>query len=604
MLTACSAEIEEIRNELRGCIAARERDFLTLGTELGDISSGAMQLATESQNLITATADNLLDTAAEKLGEHLATMQSVCASTDNSDIELLHSIQTSLRSLLELIANYARITKTLQMLGVSTRIESARLGSDGKGFSTLADDVEKLALKIVEYSTSIRGYVESLHVSSAEAQEQLHQMHDMQMLCEKTLFVSVNSNLEELRTYAEFSRAVSEQITGMTTELNTRVGGVVAGMQVHDIVRQQVEHVEEHLGEVLDYSSLHANSVDEDILLYSIGEVGSLQAAQLTAARKSFYSAVETLKSDLRATGGIVLNIAEAASSSQSQQQRNDAGAMHTSDGVSKDIIATISQGITEISQHIAMLAEQGEGIGDVIGKVVSTVMELSAFLEDIEEVGAEIGLIAMNASIRAAHTGEKGRALGVLASAIQHLSRDAGEQTEAISKALSDVGEMAEKLKNMATGYFNAERAESMTQDLSEQLAHLEEAAGDSANLVEQIHNSAASLADTIECEANSITVHEDISTTLQQAEQTLLKAVEKARSHVENADGIRLPDELQALLSRYTMERERLVHRSILGGETEDSGDIDLFAVEDDSLEAITDAFEDEFGDNIELF
>jgi methyl-accepting chemotaxis protein len=36
------------------------------------------------------------------------------------------------------------------MLGISTRIESARLGDQGLGFSTLADDVEALAGKIVQ----------------------------------------------------------------------------------------------------------------------------------------------------------------------------------------------------------------------------------------------------------------------------------------------------------------------------------------------------------------------------------------------------------------------------------------------------------------------
>ena len=44
-----------------------------------------------------------------------------------------------------IVAAFAKIVKYLSMLGISTRIESARLGGDGRGFSTLADDVEKLA---------------------------------------------------------------------------------------------------------------------------------------------------------------------------------------------------------------------------------------------------------------------------------------------------------------------------------------------------------------------------------------------------------------------------------------------------------------------------
>ena len=55
------------------------------------------------------------------------------------------------------------------MLGISTRIESARLGGDGRGFSTLADDVEKLAHAIVDHCAGIAAKIEALggHVASA-----------------------------------------------------------------------------------------------------------------------------------------------------------------------------------------------------------------------------------------------------------------------------------------------------------------------------------------------------------------------------------------------------------------------------------------------------
>lgn len=70
---------------------------------------------------------------------------------------------------------------------------------------------------------------------------------------------------------------------------------------------------------------------------------------------------------------------------------------------------------------------------------VSATIAEMGNFVVDIEDVGAEIKLIALNASIKAARTGEQGRALGVLAMAIQRLSSEAREQTQAVSDALRE---------------------------------------------------------------------------------------------------------------------------------------------------------------------
>ncbi|TVM28184.1 methyl-accepting chemotaxis protein, partial [Oceanidesulfovibrio marinus] len=70
-------------------------------------------------------------------------------------------------------------------------------------------------------------------------------------------------------------------------------------------------------------------------------------------------------------------------------------------------------------------------------------------FLEDIEEVGSEIELISLNASVKAAHTGEKGKALGVLASSIQQLSQQAGGRTESVKDIRGSIGEASNHLKS-----------------------------------------------------------------------------------------------------------------------------------------------------------
>lgn len=591
MLLACRADFEEIRRTLQGCIAERESEFLSLGEQLQRISGGAMQLTQDTQQLITATADDVLDTAVVELSEQLETTRTLCASSDSSNSALLQSIQTTVHTLLGLIASYSRITKTLQMLGVSTRIESARLGSDGKGFTTLADDVEKLARKIVEYSGNIKTHGEQLELISAEAAGKLFAMHAAQEESESTLFASVNQSLEQLQEQTGVSRRVSGELTSVMEDITGRVGSVVSSMQFHDIVRQQVEHVEETLDDVLKLEQKHG----EDVQLFSLAEIGMLQSRQLNNARTSFYEAVEQLKGDLRATGELVVHVASVASS----------GAAGNAVQHSTPPIETIAHGISEISSFITEFSVQGEHISTAIAAVVDTITQMSAFLEDIEDVGTEIGLIAMNASIRAAHTGEKGRALGVLAGAIQHLSLDAGEQTTGIAKALSDVGDMAEQLNKLAADYFTADKAQHMTDALEALLVRLEDAAGSTETLLHHVVSEAETLSGNIDENVRSITIHDDVCAILDAAEQALVHTASAARSAITTTERLTMPDDLQAIASRYTMEKERDVHRTAMRGSGQGvAGEIDLFGSEDDSLDALAEAFEDEFGDNIELF
>ena len=66
------------------------------------------------------------------------------------------------------------------------------------------------------------------------------------------------------------------------------------------------------------------------------------------------------------------------------------------------------------------------------------TVGEIATFVGDIEKIGEEIKLIALNAQIKSAYTGDEGAALGVLAEAIQRLSIDAIDHTGAVSAYLA----------------------------------------------------------------------------------------------------------------------------------------------------------------------
>ncbi|HIJ94803.1 MAG TPA: hypothetical protein HPP94_03485 [Desulfuromonadales bacterium] len=94
----------------------------------------------------------------------------------------LEQVQVLLDMLSEPLAGFQKMYKTLRMLGISTKIESARLGEMGSGFVNLALDFEKLSHQVNERCTQFGTTVSTISAgvtSSISEVVSSQQMHDM-----------------------------------------------------------------------------------------------------------------------------------------------------------------------------------------------------------------------------------------------------------------------------------------------------------------------------------------------------------------------------------------------------------------------------------------
>ncbi|MFZ1375758.1 MAG: methyl-accepting chemotaxis protein [Geothrix sp.] len=88
--------------------------------------------------------------------------------------------------------------------------------------------------------------------------------------------------------------------------------------------------------------------------------------------------------------------------------------------------MATTNQRLTEFSELVVRLNERSERIIDVV--------------QLIEGVSEQTKLLALNASIEAAHAGEAGKGFAVVAEEVRKLSGNVGEAAEEISRNLGDM--------------------------------------------------------------------------------------------------------------------------------------------------------------------
>ncbi len=589
-LTRCLQRMPRLAEELGRIIPSHERAFLELGEDLQSIAAQAMELGEKATGLAGAASGEALEGFRDELTKELERFGDYMHSASSQgNLEAMDGILHSVHELDNSIDQFKKVVRSLQMLGISTRIESARLGSDGRGFSTLSDDVEGLAGNIVIHSSSIIEKSKELSVLVQNAKSRTEDMTIARQQCSTSVFAHINENMEKLLELGKKSRTVAENVAPLSQEITKSIGEAVASLQFHDITRQQVEHIQEALSDMVEiiHEEPEGGSSPERVFELAgwSGDVCSLQVSQLENAGKSFAMAVERLKASLMA-------IAENAF-----MLGNYAGEI-TGGGEAAEgsVLDRIENSIVEVVFTMREFASQGEQMGQLMVSVASTVSEMEKFLEDIEEVGSEIELIAINASVKAAHTGDKGQALGVLAQSIQSLSQQAGHLTEAVSSVLLSISERAGVLRKSAETFMDTSEMEEDAKKLETLIVDLKGVNVQVSAYFKRIDGLSKGLAQRLEKTAESITFHLDVEEQFETRREQMEELAMRAQDVAPHDKDVNRPERLKKLLDRYTMDVERLVHMAAL--QAEETPDVM------DAGNKAPPADGDDDWDNVELF
>jgi methyl-accepting chemotaxis protein len=545
-------------------IGGRLQDFYQRGTEITALASEMMGEVAGEQ--VTQTMDgiaNLLD----EMGRYVGNAR--------QEIEASSSTLSEILALLEQVAGplsgFKKVNKVLRMLGISTKIESARLGQSAAGFDTLASDVGDLAVQVNDKAGVILKRKDDL----ARAIEQTlsgvlnagAQQHDQVLgILDKT-----RGSLAALSGINARCSSSMAGISAVSEEVSRSIGEVVMSMQTHDIVRQQIEHVDEALTELKGRLASGTAGADE------VAWVCELQSAQLRHASQELDGAVQA----------IIGNLKEVArqQSGLSTETRGMAGIADQTGG---SFFSEMQKDITVVTAALLDSSRVNRSLCGAMGTVTDTVGEIASFVGDIEKIGEEIKLIALNAQIKSAYTGEEGAALGVLAEAIQRLSIDAIDHTTVVSRTLHEIITVTQNLNNGACSDssdpsdLEAEVRE-MVQGLSSLLGVLQSVNETLLRSLTNMDDAVTHLSSDIDRVTSGITVHRKVAQVLEGAVRGLGGVMVEARRIAPTAgQGANLDE----LASRYTMHSERKIHESLLdGGQVSAPGP-------------------DSFDDNVELF
>ncbi len=569
-----SEGLSAIRTSIQTLIQDSADTFLQLGTRLSRFSERAEELAALSRGAADLLGGENARRSGDEISRHVDTLVANLGTVhrDLGDgLEDLAAIVELLETSTGESRGFRNLIKTLRVLGISTRIESARLGYTDTGFVSLAEDVEKLAGIIEKKSGLVAKKSLELRNRTSEVHGRLEELYRHIEGRAEGVTEEVRCRLSDLEGLREAALTISAAVAAESEQLSRSVGEVVMSLQFHDITRQQMEHVIDSLKEI--EQQISADGCDGGEAAVYVGDIGELQERQLGNTQEEFVAAIRGIRTGLRGIADIAERIGMDAARSIGS---SDTSILHILSELDRSLRSVISA-LKEDLSRIRRTSEAIAGVGDAVGG-------LTALVEDIEEIGAEIELIALNSRIKAAHTGRGGEALGVISEAIQKLSADARSRTEEVSTNLKRLADRARRFTERSGSQEDlAAKSADAVDGLEAALAGIKATDEKFRALEAETGSRAADLRDEILGVCSGIELETVVQETLGRLRGGLAEIVREARGIRPWADTPERLARVQTLTERYTMLSERSV-----------AGLVDKLSADSS----------DELGDNVELF
>ncbi|WP_028134698.1 hypothetical protein [Bradyrhizobium japonicum] len=540
-LAEATAAIEDVSSRI-------EEVFARVGHDLGrghlifqELNQGLAALSGELSGAEIEGAATALQEIAARLSELARALPAESA--------LLETIGKSAAEASSLLKPLFKHIQMITIVARSARIEAASLDGDREGFLAFtqeAYDLGKAVQGSIEGCARDQQRLSEAVATASGRQREFESRYRAQLMSESAELGAAYSGLREQRSK---SGHLAERASSSTRKIADAVGSAIISLQAGDSTRQRLEHVCHGLGLAPAAApSLVPEPVPGDDVMRAICR---LQAAQLRDAQREFGG-------DIGQIVGALTAILRDAGSVAGHGRTLFGG---EEDG-SSSFLTRVKQALAHASNLIATCDSAGRSVDEALAILEDTLAKFRQAIAGLAEATVDITLIGMNAGLKASHLGSRGSAFVVIANELKATADQVSAGAARLRPVLDGIERSARELKQLRVQGDPTQLAKLEPQIL---LALREVEAGNErlgkqmSRLVnegaefERLMNSAQGLMTTL---GESSAALPAVATRLETA------AAGAQRLQVEVQDQAILDD----LFARYTMERERDVHRDFL--------------------------------------
>ncbi len=479
-----------------------EREFLSVGSRLVEFSDRAGKISEMALSAAgVVSGDEVRGSIAgiramiEKIHQYLREAEDEAAL----NLQVLETILVFLDGIRKNLTALKETAGKLRMLGLTTKIQSIRTGSDRAGFMDLGEEISLLSAEIasvtadlMDESGKLFDFVSSVHTkvkALAVAQQQ-----------QVSLIISGSTTvLDSLERLSMKSSDNARQIVDGAGKIRENIAGVVVSMQYQDIGCQVLEKVRNVLAGFCSPAAELASGEGECRLDILIARQSVGQSRTLLGIRDKMAESMENVISSLQ----LVVAHVDEMSKVAAMVQRN-----------SSTFLRDLGTGMSSVTDFLSRVMASNRAMSENMTSFADTVNSMSKFIGDFERISEEVELIAVNASIKAAQTGSEALGMGVIARAIQKTAEESnlyrGSLLHDLDEASALAGRIRQDIETTAKG--KEARLDQMIRDLGVFLDALRYRQEKVMSLLEQIDSGGKAFSHDIDATINGISIHNTI--------------------------------------------------------------------------------------------
>ncbi|UPK25730.1 chemotaxis protein [Bradyrhizobium sp. 195] len=538
-LAEAIAAIEDVSSRI-------EDVFARVGGELGrghlifkELNQGLATLSGELSGAEIEGAATALQEIAARLSE--------LAQTLPAESALLETIGKSTAEASSLLKPLFKHIQMITIIARSARIEAASLEGDREGFLAFTQEAYDLGRSVqrsIEGCARDQQRLSEAVASASGRQKEFESRYRAQLMSESAELGAAYSGLRDQRSK---SSHLADRASSSTRKIAEAVGSAIISLQAGDSTRQRLEHVSHGLNLALESaSSLVPEPVPGD---HGMRAICQLQAAQLRDAQREFGGDVGQIVGALTAILHDAVSVVGHGRTLFGGEE----------DG-SSSFLTRIKQTLAHASTLIGTCESAGRAVDEALAIVEDTLAKFRQAIAGLAEATVDITLIGMNAGLKASHLGSRGSAFVVIANELKATADQVSAGAGRLRPVLDGIERSAGELKQLRVQGDPTQLAKLEPQILlalreveagNERLGKLMSRLVDEGAEFERLMNSAQGL----------MTALGESSAALP-AVAMRLETAGAQRLQVEVQDQAILDD----LFARYTMERERDVHRDVL--------------------------------------
>jgi len=393
-------------------LSGSENGFLVLGQALEKIvcTSNALHdgMAQQSSSLRSGQGADLINRLESAsiipLDEHDRIRKILVA-----DLELIERISAEIADLPKAALLLGALVKRLHIIALNSLITATRAGSAGQRISQFAGDVRMLGKRLADLSAEFSLSAETGARQQDIRRDALHARIREEDRIAEAEQAAAHRTMEAVRSLGLNVQTTLDQVVGYAATLTAQSMDIITHLQIHDIVRQRLEHIVEAL----------RNAPSDPAVL-------GLQHAQMRDTIRQLNAAIPGITRAFSTIGQALDDLRARLAAEQMQEM------LHALDMMGESIT-----GLEGLANHQHT----------IVGEMTAMRRDLSAIGETIADFSNRIRLAnddlrlkAFNALIMTTHLGEHGRGFGVLAREVQTISGDTKAFVENVTTTIEHI--------------------------------------------------------------------------------------------------------------------------------------------------------------------